>query len=69
MLKVKYIKQRKMFEISLTESRIYKKLQTSAIIRRFQTLIWRPGETVQNRASPGLSGRVDSTGLLDSLFL
>ena len=26
---------------------------------RFQTLIWRPGETVQNLESPGLSGRVD----------
>ena len=36
---------------------------------RFQTLIWRPRETVQNRESPRLSGRVDSTGLLDSLFL
>ena len=30
---------------------------------RLQTLIWRPGETVQNRESPGLSGRVDSTDL------
>ena len=27
---------------------------------RFQTLIWRPGGTVQNLESPGLSGRVDS---------
>ena len=27
---------------------------------RFQTLIWRPGETVQNLESPGLSGRVDN---------
>ena len=27
---------------------------------RFQTLIWRPGDTVQNLESPGLSGRVDS---------
>ena len=33
MLKVKYLKQRKIFEISLTKSRIYKKLQTSGIIR------------------------------------
>ena len=33
MLKVKQLKQRKIFEISLTESQIYKKLQTSAIIR------------------------------------
>ena len=28
---------------------------------RFQTLIWRPGEMVQNPESPSLSGRVDST--------
>ena len=27
---------------------------------RFQSLIWRPGETVQNLESPGLSGRVDN---------
>ena len=27
--------------------------------RRFQTLIWRPGETVKNLEPPGLSGRVD----------
>ena len=27
---------------------------------RFQTLIWRPGDTVQNLESPVLSGRVDS---------
>ena len=27
---------------------------------RFQTLIWRQGDTVQNLESPGLSGRVDS---------
>ena len=27
---------------------------------RFQTLIWRPGETVQKLESPRLSGRVDS---------
>ena len=33
MLKVKQLKQRKIFEISLTESQIYKTLQTSAIIR------------------------------------
>ena len=33
------------------------------VFGRFQTLIWRPGETVQNLESPGLSGRVDSPGL------
>ena len=31
---------------------------------RFQTLIWRPGETVQNQESPGVSGRVDSPALM-----
>ena len=31
---------------------------------RFQTVIWRPGETIQNRESPRSSGRVDSTGHL-----
>ena len=28
---------------------------------RFQTLIWRTGDKVQNLESPGLSGRVDSS--------
>ena len=30
---------------------------------RFHTLIWRPGDTVQNLDSSGLSGRVDNTAL------
>ena len=71
MLTVRYLKQRKT-EISLSESRMYKKRQTSAITGRFQTLTWRPGETVQNLESPGLSGRVDSPAVFlktfDSLF-
>ena len=29
---------------------------------RYHTLIWRPGDSVQNLEYPGLSGRVDSTG-------
>ena len=29
-------------------------------IGRSQTLIWRPGDMVQNLETPGLSGRVDS---------
>ena len=33
MLTLTYFKQRKKFEISLSESRVYKKWQTSAIIR------------------------------------
>ena len=68
MLKVKLFKQRKIFEISLTESQIYKNCKLRQLSGRFQTLTWRPGEMVQNRESPRLSGRVDSTGLLDSLF-
>ena len=28
---------------------------------RFQTLLWRPGQMVQNLETPGLSRRVDST--------
>ena len=55
MLTVRLLKRRKIFEISLSESQIYKKWRLS---RRFQTLIWRLGETVQNLESPGLSGRV-----------
>ena len=31
---------------------------------RYQTLIWRPGDMVQNLESPGLSRRVDSTGYI-----
>ena len=34
----------------------------------FQTLIWRPGKTVQNLESPGLSGRVDSPAKLSFLY-
>ena len=50
-----------------TTQSIWKKLKVHSIRNgkprwlsvRFQTLIWRPGETVQNLESPGLSGRVD----------
>ena len=35
---------------------------------RFQTVIWRPGKTVQNLESPGLSGRVDSPAKLSFLY-
>ena len=58
---------RKICEISLAESQIYKNCKLRQLSGRFQTLTWRPGEMV--RESPRLSGRVDSTGLLDSLFL
>ena len=36
---------------------------------RFHTLIWRPGDTVQNLESPGLSGRVDSTVYMSGPYL
>ena len=52
MLKVKWLKQK------VESTRNSKLLQLSG---RFQTLIWRLGETIQNRESPRLSGRVDST--------
>ena len=52
MLKVKYIKQRKMFEISLTESRIYKKLETSVIIREISDSNL---ETGRNGSKSGVS--------------
>ena len=43
--------------IAQTMQSNYQLLQLSG---RFQTLIWRPGETVQNLESPESSGRVDS---------
>ena len=44
---VKQLKQCKIFEILLLESQAYSQWQTSAIsLVRFQTLIWRPGDTV-----------------------
>ena len=52
--KAKYLK----FHCQKVETTRNGKLQQ--LSGRFQTLIWRPGETVQNLESPGLSGRVDS---------
>ena len=54
----KYLK----FNCQKVESTRNGKLRRSS--GRFQTLIWRPGETVQNLESPGLSGRVESPVLL-----
>ena len=52
-LTVKSLKQRKVFEkISMSESPFYKNWQLWRLSRRFQTLIWRPGETVQILESP-----------------
>ena len=39
---------------------IFRNSKLRRLSGRFQTLIWRPGDTVQNLESPGLSGRVDS---------
>ena len=58
MLTVRQLKQRKIFEISLSESRIYKKWQTLAIIWEISDSDHE--ETVQNLESPRLSGRVGS---------
>ena len=52
--KAKYLK----FHFAKVESTRNGKLRW--LSRRFQTLIWRPGEMVQNLESSGLSGRVDS---------
>ena len=35
---------------------------------RFQTLIWRPGETVQNLVSPRLSGRVIDSPAINNVI-
>ena len=50
----KYLK----FNCQKVESTKNGKLRRSS--GRFQTLIWRPGETLQTLESPGLSGRVES---------
>ena len=55
------LKKRKIFEFLWLESRVYKKQQLWPLSGRYQTLIWRPGDTVQNLESLGLSERVDST--------
>ena len=57
MLPVRQLKQRKIFEISLSQSRIYK-WQMVVIIREISDS--NQGETVQNLESPRLSGRVES---------
>ena len=48
--------------------RVYKKQRLQQLSGRYQTLIWRPEDTVQNLESPGLSSRVDSTAYLIRLF-
>ena len=70
MLTVKQPKQSNVFEVIFfwSQSQFYKKWKTLAIIQDFQTLIWRPGKTVQNLESPGLSGRVDSPAKLSFLY-
>ena len=52
------------FEISLSER--VESTRNGKVWRlsgRFQTLIWRPGDAVQNLESPEFSGRVDNTAL------
>jgi len=56
---VKYLKFHRQKVKSTRNSKI---LELSG--RFDQTVIWRPGETAQNRESPGLSRRVDSTAVI-----
>ena len=56
MLTVKLLQTKQKIKILGSESRVYEK---------WQTLIWRPGDTAQNLESPGLSGRVESTVYLE----
>ena len=70
MLTVKQPKQCNVFEViffchKVNSTRNGKLWRLSG---RFQTLIWRPGKTVQNREFPGLSGRVDSPAKLSFLY-
>ena len=52
----------RVFEISLLESQVYwRNRKRRRLSGRFQTLIWRPGETVRNLESPGSFGRVNVT--------
>ena len=60
MLTVRQLKQRKIFEISLSESRIYKKWQTLAIIWEISDSNLETRRKVQSLESPRLSGRVES---------
>ena len=62
MLTIKLLKQRKIFEISLSDSRIYKKWQTSAITREISDSNLETGRNGSKSQvkSRGLSGRVNS---------
>ena len=62
MLTIKLLKQRKIFEISLSDSRIYKKWKTSAIIREISDSNLETGrnDSKSQVKSPGLSGSVNS---------
>ena len=51
------------FEISLSESRIYKKWQTLVIIREITDSNLETRRNGSNLQSPRLSGRVDSPGI------
>ena len=66
MLKVKLLKQRKIFEISLTESRIYKKQQTSSTIREISDSNL---ETGRNVSKSGVSGIIQQSWQHCSMFI
>jgi len=66
----KWLKQRKIFEISLSQSRVlWRKGKLRRLSGRFQTLIWRSADTVQNLESIGSYGRVDSTDVGHSILI
>ena len=65
MLTVKQLKQRKIFEMLLSGSRIYKKWQTSAIIREISDSNLETGRNgSKNLESPRLFERVDIPGIV-----
>ena len=57
------IAQQRNFEIFFFRKSILQEIcKLRQLFERFQTLMWKPGQTVQNLESPGFSGRVDSPG-------
>ena len=53
----------------MTESPIYKKMQTLRLSERFQTLLWRAGEAVQNRESSDYPGELTALGFSPGVSL
>ena len=60
MLTVRQLKQSKYLKFHCQKVESTRNGKLRRLYGRFQTLIWKPGEMVQNLESPGLSGRGDS---------